>query len=159
MGQTTIHQIEAQIDRTREQLGSNLHELSRRVDAATDWQEYYRAKPFAFLGAAAVGGAIAAVAVHAINSRQPRESWTGEPPRSVYEGNHDTYDSPRHQVSDFWRNVQAAVVGLAAARLKDYIATLLPGFDEHYQRVEHRASDGRGGSGRNVPLDLSSSSR
>lgn len=153
MGQTTIHQIEAQIDRTREQLGSNLHELSRRVDAATDWREYYRAKPVAFLGAAAVGGAIAAVTLHALNSRQHHESWA-EPPGRVYEGTHANYDSPTHQVSDFWRNVQAAIVGLAAARLRDYVGSLLPGFNEHYQRVERRSD-----TGRSVPLDLSSSSR
>jgi len=155
MGQTTIHQIEAQIDHTREQLGSNLHELSRRVDAATDWQEYYRAKPFAYLGAAAVGGAIAAVAFHALSSRQPQEAWTGAS-RSAYDGNGN---SPSHQVSDFWWNMQAAVVALAAARLKDYIDGLLPGFNDHYQRVERRPTDGRSETGRSVPLDLSSSSR
>jgi uncharacterized protein DUF3618 len=151
MGQTTVHQIEAQIDRTREQLGSNLHELSRRVDAATDWQEYYRAKPFAFLGAAAIGGAIAAVALHALGSRQSQGSWRET--RSVYDGRSD---SPTHQVSDFWRNVQAAAVGLAAARLKDYIDSLLPGFNEHYQRVEHHAADWRSETGRNAPMDVSS---
>ena len=150
MGQTTIHQIEAQIDRTREQLGSNLHELSRRVDAATDWQEYYRSKPYAFLGAAAVGGAVAAVALHALNSRQSRGNWS-EPARSAYDGR---YDAPTRQVSDFWRNVQSAVVGLAAARLKDYIDSLLPGFNDHYQRVERHAADYS--IGRNAPMDVSS---
>jgi uncharacterized protein DUF3618 len=151
MGQTTIHQIEAQIDRTREQLGSNLHELSRRVDAATDWQEYYRARPFAFLGAAAIGGAIAAVAVHAFSSRQSSSNWS-EGARSAY----DRYDAPTRQVSDFWRNVQSAAVGLAAARLKEYIDSLLPGFNDHYQRVERHAADWRSDTGRNAPMDVSS---
>jgi hypothetical protein len=150
MGQTTIHQIEAQIDRTREQLGSNLHELSRRVNAATDWQEYYRSKPYAFLGAAAVGGAVAAVALHALNTRQSRGNGS-EPARSAYSGR---ADSPTHQASDFWRNVQAAAVALAAARLKDYIDSLLPGFNDHYQRVERHAADYS--TGRNAPLDVSS---
>ena len=150
MGQTTIHQIEAQIDRTREQLGSNLHELSRRVDAATDWQEYYRSKPYAFLGAAAVGGAIAAVALHALTSRQGNGS-SNESARASYSSRGD---SPTHQVSDFWRNVQAAAVGLAAARLKDYIDSLLPGFNDHYQRVERHAADYS--TGRSAPLDVSS---
>src|SRR5262245_45972843 len=152
MGQTTVHQIEAQIDRTREQLGSNLHELSRRVDAATDWEEYYRAKPFAFLAAAAIGGAIAAVAIHAFHLRQNHGHWS-EPARSVYD---TRSDSPTRQASDFWRNVQAAAVGLAAARLKNYIDSLLPGFNEHYQRVEHHAADWRTDTGRNAPMDVSS---
>lgn len=152
MGQTTIHQIEAQIDRTREQLGSNLHELSRRVDSATDWQEYYRARPFAFLGAAAVGGAIAAVAVHALNSRQNGSNWN-ESARPVYSSREH---SPSRQVSYFWQNVQSAVVGLAAARLKDYINSLLPGFNDHYQQVERHAADYRTDVGRNAPIDVSS---
>jgi hypothetical protein len=153
MGQTTIHQIEAQIDRTREKLGSNLHELSRRVDAATDWQEYYRSRPFAFLGAAAVGGAIAAVGLHALSSRQSSSSsssWS-ESGRPAYSGRDG---SPTHQVSDFWRNLQSAAVGLAAARLKDYLESLVPGFSEHYQQVERHAADYN--TGRNAPMDVSS---
>ena len=150
MGQTTIHQIEAQIDHTREQLGTNLHELSRRVESATDWQEYYRSRPFVFLGAAAAGGALAAVGLHVINSRQSSNSNWNESARSAYSGGSD---SPSRQVSEFWRNVQSAVVGLAAARLKEYIDSLLPGFNDHYQRVERHAADWN--TGRNAPTDLS----
>jgi hypothetical protein len=153
MGQTTIHQIEAQIDHTREQLGTNLHELSRRVESATDWQEYYRSRPFVFLGAAAVGGALAAVAINLRNSRPSSSSsnWS-ESARSAYSSNGGS-DTPSRQVSEFWRNMQAAVVGLAAARLREYIETLLPGFSDHYQRVERHAADGY--TGRNAPMDLS----
>lgn len=150
MGQTTIHQIEAQIDRTREKLGTNLHELSRRVESATDWQEYYRSRPFVFLGAAAAGGALAAVALSAINSRQSSAGSWNASARSAYNGGSD---SPSRQVSEFWRNMQSAVVGLAAARLKDYLESLLPGFSDHYQRVERHGADGN--SGRNAPIDLS----
>jgi hypothetical protein len=152
MGQTTIHQIEAQIDHTREQLGSNLHELSRRVDAATDWQEYYRSRPFAFLGAAAVGGALAAVAIHALNSRQSYSNWS-ETPRAAH-GN-GRYETPSRQVSEFWHHLQSAAVGLAAARLKEYIDSLLPGFNDHYQQAERHAADYRSDIGRNAPMDLS----
>jgi len=152
MGQTTIHQIEAQIDRTREQLGTNLHELSRRVESATDWQEYYRSRPFVFLGAAAVGGALAAIAINVMSSRQnysSGSSWSES--RSAYNGG--GANSPSRQVSEFWRNMQSAVVGLAAARLKDYLENLLPGFNDQYQRVERHAADGN--TGRHAPMDLS----
>ena len=57
----TVEQIEGQIDRTRDRLASNLDEFERRFDAATDWREYFRAKPFIFLGAAVAGGAVAAL--------------------------------------------------------------------------------------------------
>ena len=52
----TANEIEAQIDRTRERLGSNLRELEDKVDAATDWREHFRERPHLFLGAAFVGG-------------------------------------------------------------------------------------------------------
>jgi len=49
---------------------------------------------------------------------------------------------------------RAAVERLAAARLKDYIDSLLPGFNDHYQRVERHAADYS--IGRNAPMDVSS---
>jgi hypothetical protein len=54
MGQT-VDQIEAGIDRSRHELGANIHELERRVDQATEWREQFRLRPFAFLAAAARG--------------------------------------------------------------------------------------------------------
>ena len=58
----TVDQIEAHIDQTRQRLGSNLQELERRVDAATDWREQFRARPYMALGVAFAGGvAIATV--------------------------------------------------------------------------------------------------
>ena len=65
----TPREIEADIDRTRERLGSHLKELGDKVDAATDWREHFRARPHVFLGAAFVGGATLAIALHA---RSPR---------------------------------------------------------------------------------------
>ena len=38
----TANQIEAQIDRTRERLGSNFRELEDKVDAVTDWREHFQ---------------------------------------------------------------------------------------------------------------------
>ena len=41
MGQTT-HQIEAHIENTREDLGSDLHELERKVKDVTDWKQHFQ---------------------------------------------------------------------------------------------------------------------
>lgn len=54
----TVGQIEAHIDRTRHELGANLKELEHRVEAATDWRRHFRARPFAFMGAGFVAGAV-----------------------------------------------------------------------------------------------------
>ena len=59
----TANQIEVQIDRTRERLGSNLRELEDKVDAVTDWREHFRERPHLFLGAAFIGGIVLASAL------------------------------------------------------------------------------------------------
>ena len=59
----TANEIEAQIDQTRERLGSNLRELEDKVDAATDWREHFRERPQLFLGAAFIGGVVLASAL------------------------------------------------------------------------------------------------
>jgi hypothetical protein len=55
MGQTT-EQIETQIDRTREDLRSNLLELEARAKEVTDWRVQFRRHPTAMIAAAVVGG-------------------------------------------------------------------------------------------------------
>ena len=37
-------------------------------------------------------------------------------------------------------NIQATLVGVARARIEEYIGELVPGFDEQYRRVEQRAA-------------------
>ena len=64
----TANQIEAQIDRTRERLGSNLRELEDKVDAATDWRQHFEERPHLFLGAAFIGGVVLASAFRSKSS-------------------------------------------------------------------------------------------
>jgi hypothetical protein len=130
----TIPQIEAHIDRAREQLGSNLHELERRVDAATDWREQFRRRPYAFLGAAAAGGFVLAAMVRNAGSRSQYD--TG---RMESEPMTRAFSSSDHML-DVWNVVKVALVGLAATRLREYVDSMIPGFNEHYERAEHRTA-------------------
>jgi Protein of unknown function (DUF3618) len=128
----TANEIEAQIDRTRERLGSNLRELEDKVDAATDWREHFRERPHLFLGAAFIGGIVLASALRPKSAGRARSATTLN---SVGNGN----GSVQAQALELWNNVQAALVGVASARLKEYIGDFVPGFDEHYRRAEQRA--------------------
>jgi len=130
----TIDQIEAHIDRTREQLGSNLQELEQRVEAAVDWQQYYRTSPLAFVGAAFVAGALAGMMIPDGRRSSRRFGIAGE---------HATSLGPRQSSSgdlvlDVWEVMKDAAISLAAARLRDYVEHVVPGFGEHYQRAEQR---------------------
>ena len=131
----TLNEIEAHIDRTRERLGSNLRELEHKVDAATDWREYFQERPQLFLGAAFVGGVILAAV---LRSRSPRRQLKADDVgrrRLTHRGG-----GTQEQVLELWNNVQGALMGVASARIKEYIGELVPGFDEQYRRVAQRAT-------------------
>ena len=110
----TAHEIEAHIDRTRERLGSNLKELEQKVDAATDWREQFRARPYLFMGGACLGGALLAAAL------RPKS------PRRVLDTTNDVHlgsDSRSGvdagaQALELWNNVR--VRSSAWPRLEDH---------------------------------------
>jgi hypothetical protein len=133
----TVEQIEGHIDRTRDQLASNLDEFERRFEAATDWHEHFRARPLVFLGAAVAGGALAAIVFgHARSNGTYRSQ--NRPAGEAISGSALAArpHSPVAQAGQIWNNIKHAAVSLAATRLKEYIDSFLPGFDEHYQRAE-----------------------
>jgi len=127
----TADKIEAQIDRTRERLGSNLRELEDRIDAATDWREQFRARPHLFLGGAIAGGALLA-AVLRKNSRQVFDSSHEAHLGSVARNGVDAQE----QALELWNNIKSALMGVAAMRITEYVSELIPGFDEHYRRAQ-----------------------
>ena len=135
----TLREIETHIDRTRDRLGSNLKELEARVDAATDWREQFRARPYVALVAACVGGALLAAAL-----RTKKGPWSVAP---IVDAKHGTLWRPgveaRGQALELWESIQTAFLGLGAARVKGYIGELVPGFEDHLRRAEQRRSVGQ----------------
>jgi hypothetical protein len=128
----TVEQIEARIDRTREQLGSTLSALEHKVDAATDWREHVRRRPWLLIGAACVGGAALAAAMRSRRAGTPAGLSSPASRRPIL---------GRDAVADLtgtWDNLIAALVGVASTRVKDYIAERVSGFDEQFARVEQR---------------------
>ena len=135
MGET-VNQIEAHIDQTRHRLGSNLKELERRVDAATDWREQFSGHPYAWLGVAVAGGVLMSAALRRRSPGQRfaplREAAVGLPSRTGSEA--------RDQALNVWNNIKGALIGVATTRAKDYIGELVPGFQDHFQRAEQRTA-------------------
>jgi hypothetical protein len=127
----TVDQIEAHIDRTRARLGSNVRELEQKVEAATDWQAQFRARPYVMLGAACVGGVLLAAT---LRSRGAHRNYAL--PATTGRG----FD-PLRQIGDLWDDVATALLGVASTKVQHYIADLVPDFDEHYARAaQQRAS-------------------
>jgi len=135
----TVDQIEAHIDLTRQRLGSNLEELERRVDAATDWREQFRARPYMALGVAFAGGVAIATALRHRPSGQRFSPSREAAVRAPSPGRNDA----REQALEGWNTMKGALIGVATTRVKDYIGELIPGFQEHFQRAEQRMATSR----------------
>ena len=138
--------IEAHIDRTRKQLGSNLRELEDKVDAVTDWREHFRARPRTFIGGAIVGGALLAAVLRRKASLHVVDSSNELRFASVSRGGVNAHD----QAFELWNNVKGALLGVAAMRITEYISELVPGFDEHFRRAEQRHNAPRATTGTSV---------
>jgi hypothetical protein len=105
---STVEQLEAEIDRTREHLGADLHELERKVDSAMDWRRYYEARMVPVLSVAfASGVALAFLAGH----RQQRRL-----------GMRDDDARSHSPTQNAWDEIRRALVTVAATRLTDYLA-------------------------------------
>ena len=136
MGQTT-HQIEAHIEDTRKDLGSNLHELERKVKSVTDWKQHFQTNPMTMLGVAFGGGILLATM---LGGRKNRRGERGYPslPASGSE-THAGTDHQKHKALETWDNIKGALIGVAATRFKDFVGEVVPGFHEQFQRTEEKA--------------------
>jgi hypothetical protein len=134
MGQTT-HQIAAHIENTRDDLGSNLQELEQRVKSVTDWKEQFRARPMTMLGLVFGSGVVLATAMG-----RRRAGHRGSFSESAY--GHDRHPGRDHQIRkamETWDNIKGALIGVAAARVKDFVGDVVPGFREELQQTEEKA--------------------
>jgi hypothetical protein len=75
--------------------------------------------------------------------RHARVLRAGESPRAG-EPAGSTSDHRRREISPAWRSLQSALIGVAAAKLKDTLVHVLPGFRE--QPVWRRGDGGRQGA-------------
>jgi hypothetical protein len=128
----TINQIEADIDRTRASLTSNLRELEHKVEAATDWREHFRARPWVMLGAAAACGFVLGAVL------SPDADQEGE--EAGFERRRIARTPAVRQLSPLLDDIADALVGVATSRVKRVTDDIVPGFGAQLARNEQRAS-------------------
>ena len=127
----TINQIEAEIDRTRASLGSNLKELEHKVESATDWREHFRARPWAMLAAAgACGFVLGAILNPGVDEDDDRLEMACRPKAHI---------RAVRQLSPLMDDIAEALVGVATSSVKGVIDNMVPGFRDQLARIEERA--------------------
>jgi hypothetical protein len=130
MGRAT-DEIEQHLDRERAVLLSNLEELENRVKSVVDWRRHYRSNPSLWIGVALGGGLLMALAAgRRAGSLQRPEYAPGSAPPGSYS------DHRRREISRAWRAIESALIGVAAAKLKDTLLQVLSGFPEQLARRE-----------------------
>jgi hypothetical protein len=118
--------IEQHIDDERRMLRSNLEELEDRVRSVVDWRRQFRSNPGMMLGIALAGGLLIGLIARGGRARVLRARdypRAGEPAGPAS-------DHRRRQISLAWRGIESALIGVAAARLKDTLARVLLGFSD-----------------------------
>jgi len=131
MGETTS-QIETRIERTREDLGSNLRELESRVKTAADWREHYRGNPLLWVGLAFGSGVFLGALSGRRDPLEPMETLNA----GGAGGTILNSGRARQKVLDSWEDIKSALVGVATARVMDFLSEAVQGFDEHRHRSE-----------------------
>jgi hypothetical protein len=129
----STERIEWEIDRERAVLRSNLAELENRVKSAVDWRRYFESNPPLWIGVAFGTGLLIALAAS-------RRAYT--PERGVYPrvgASFEHSDHLRRAISRAWGGIESALIGMAAAKLKETLAQVLPGFRDALAR---RQGDG-----------------
>jgi hypothetical protein len=129
--------IERHLDHERQALRSNLAELEHRVRSVVDWRRQFRGNTAAFLGLACASGLLIGM-MTAPRTQAPRRlehsASPGGKPAPPYA------DHRRRDISLAWRSIESALIGLAAAKLKDTLGYLLPGFREQLARHKRDSS-------------------
>lgn len=134
MGKTTS-QIEHQIDCTRDELGSNLHELERKVKSAADWKHHFRNNPGVLLGASFGIGLLCAATLGG-GGRRRYYRYGGPSPEPV--APRPPASKEKKQVLEAWDTIKGALIAVAATRVKEYVGQAVPGFKEQFDHLQQK---------------------
>jgi hypothetical protein len=143
-------QIEQHIRKERSVLEQNFSQLEAKVKDAFDWKTQFQQHPGMLLGAAFVGGALLAailpksdeddhdetpVVAARTNSFAETATPSAAEGDSIPSSAYSAYTKTRNATSETWDTLKAAAIGLATARVSEYVDQLVPGFTEHYKKA------------------------
>ena len=136
------NELERHIHEQRSELGENISELQQKVKTAVDWRVQFREHPIALMGVAFGGGLLLSVLFRGRRSPDgPSENWRSEPGTPDYRGT--TSNSARRsddQAVSTWNNLRGAAVAIGLGKLTSFIETVLPGFQEQYNKRQDERS-------------------
>lgn len=132
-------EIAARIRRKRERLRENLAELEGKVRAVTDWRQQVRSNTGLMLGLAFGAGLVLSAALNTRGGRRASRLTDTSRPSGAGRG---ASPAARSHLRAVWDEVQAALLGIAAARVTEAVATAVPQVRERLRRRRARTGNG-----------------
>jgi len=146
-------------------LSENLERLEERVKSTTDWRAQVERRPMTALGIAFGGGLLLGAVIPGMTRRSSassryRTSTTAAYTGQGYTGTSQGYTgssegtgasyltgsqrTPKRTATsrelrktwDMLDTIRASLVGFGASKLKEYLGSAIPGFEDHYRRTE-----------------------
>jgi hypothetical protein len=129
----TINEIERELAAERIDLSRNLGELETKARQLTDWRHYYRTHPGQLLGAALASGVVLGIIAGGKSSSSDHEF--AAVPDS---GAPRPKNRARVRLEEDWRHISDALMGVASAKVMEFVGNLVPGFREQLHQ-NHRS--------------------
>jgi hypothetical protein len=120
-------QIEREIRAERHRLGRNLSELEAKAKQLADWRTYYRNNPTLVLGLALGSGML--LGAWAGGARRSGDAPRVEAGRRSFRGS-----ATGQRLEETWQTISDALLGVASAKVMDFIGGVVPGFTEQLDR-------------------------
>jgi len=127
----TASEIVKEIQSHRSRLGKDLNDLQAKVKESTDWHTHYRERPHWFLGAAFVGGVVAAALIAGPRKLKSRTVAPPVEPEFRYAASHPSAPPVRSEVQRVVDEVKGALIAFGIAKVKDAITAAVPGLGPH----------------------------
>ena len=118
--------IERHIEQQRSEVRDNMLELKHKVRRSVDWHAQVDERPLAMVGLAFGAGFLVSAFLSARTARPDFSRMSSD----------DHRPSPTPSYGGTLEILKGAVIGLASAKLKEFVEELLPGFQEEYRKAE-----------------------
>jgi hypothetical protein len=135
------NQIEREIVAERRQLSRNLTELEMKAQQLADWRTYYRRNPKLHLGIALGGGLVLGAVVG--RRQSPRDDHAGPAGGPVP----SSTGRAGRQIEDTWQRISDALLGIASAKVIEFVSQVVPGFQAQLNHRDINGSDVRSNAG------------
>jgi hypothetical protein len=137
MGEST-REIERVIVAERHQLGRNLEELEGRAHELADWRTHYRNNPALLLSVALGAGLVLGAMTGAGGPTRDESHAPGEYRRQGSRAS--------RQFSNTLLAISEAVLGMASAKVMEFVSNGIPGLSEQFTHRYPDAGFGRAGT-------------